>query len=133
MTPNATMNEGWQNDDHLIVLTEDESAIAMTAYNFDGSIPGYPVIGLKGWDEFIVIGPSSDAHVVPTVLLDAYQAAPYALPQEISLQSDSRFAGKIKWHLKPLVVGGSALDETNVAWISHAQRAEVDRWWNEQY
>jgi hypothetical protein len=40
-TLSKTMNEGWQNDDHLILFTEDESAKAMIAYDFDRFIPGY--------------------------------------------------------------------------------------------
>jgi hypothetical protein len=127
------MNEGWQNDDYLILITQDESASAMTAYDFDRFVPGYLLVGLKGWDEFIVINPSGALQVVPTVPLDASQTIPYVLPQPISLQPDSRFANKIKWYLKPLVFGGSPTDDTNVAWISHVQHAEVVRWWNEQY
>lgn len=127
------MNEGWQNDDYLILLTEDERAKALTAYAFDQFIPGYLLVGLKGWDEFIVRTPSGGLQVVPTVPLDASHAIPYVLPQPILLQPDSRFANKIKWYLKPLVFGGSATDDTNVAWISHAQHTEVVRWWNEQY
>jgi len=132
-TLSKTMNEGWQNDDHLILFTEDESAKAMIAYDFDRFIPGYALVGLKGWDEFIVIGPSGGLHVVPTVPLDASRAVSYVLPQPISLQADSHFTKKIKWYLKPLVLGGSSTDDTNIAWISHAQHAEVVRWWNEQY
>ncbi len=127
------MNEGWQNDDYLILLAEDESAKAMTAYDFGRFIPGYLLVGLKGWDEFIVVGPSGGLHVVPTVPLDASQAVPYVLPQPISLQADSRFTNKIKWYLKPLFFGGSPTDDGNVAWISHARHTEVVRWWNEQY
>lgn len=127
------MNEGWQNNDYLILLAEDESAKAMQAYGFDRFIPGYVLVGLKGWDEFIVVAPSGSLQVVPTVPLDASQAEPYVLPEPISLQADSRFANKIKWYLKPLVFGGSPTDETNAAWISHAQHTEVVRWWNEQY
>ncbi|QOL48188.1 hypothetical protein [Massilia litorea] len=127
------MNEGWQNDDYLILLAEDESAKAMTAYGFDRFIPGYSLVGLKGWEEFIVVSPSGSLHVVPTVPLDASHVVPCVLPQPISLQADSRFTNKIKWYLKPLVFGGSPTDDANVAWISHAQHTEVVRWWNEQY
>jgi len=34
------MNEGWQNDDYLIVLTQDESLAAMKAYR--------EAVGLRG-------------------------------------------------------------------------------------
>lgn len=128
-----TMDEGWQDNDYLILLTEDESAEAMAAYAFDRFMPGYLLVGLKTWDEFIVLSPSGHLQTVPTVPLDASRAIPYVLPQPILPQPDSRFANKIRWYLKPLVFGGSVIDDTNVAWISHAQHTEVVRWWNEQY
>ena len=127
------MNEGWQDDDYLIFLDEDESATAMRACDFDRFIPGYLLVGLKGWDEFIVADSSGTVQTVPTVPLDSSHAAPYVLPPPISLQPDSRFTGKIKWYLKPLIFGGNPTDSTNVTWISHAQHADVVRWWNEQY
>ena len=127
------MNEGWHNDDYLILLNEDERSKAMASYDFERFIPGYQFVGLKGWDEFIVVDPAGDLHVIPTVPLNASQAVPYVLPQSISLQADSRFKNKIKWYLKPLVFGGSPTDDANLAWLSHAQHAEVVRWWNDQY
>lgn len=127
------MNEGWQDDDYLILLTQDEGAIAMTAYGFDQYLPGYTLVGLRGWDDFIVIDRAGVMLTLPTVPLDATNALPFALPEQISLENDNRFTGKIKWHLKPLVFGGDPTDKTNVAWISHGQHAEIVRWWNEQY
>ena len=97
------MNEGWQNDDYFIVFTEDESLAAMKAYRFDHHLPGYTLLGLRGWDDFIVINSSGVIFTIPTLPLDASYAAPFALPQQISLEPDERFAGKIKWYTKPLV------------------------------
>lgn len=127
------MNEGWQSDDYLILLTQDESANAMPAYGFDQYLPGYTLVGLRGWDDFIVIDRAGVMLTLPTVPLDASNALPFALPEQISLENDNRFTGKIKWYLKPLVFGGDPTDKTNVAWISHEQHAELVRWWNEQY
>jgi len=127
------MNEGWQNDDYLIVLTQDESFAAMKAYRFDHYLPGCTLLGLRGWDDFIVINASGVMFTVPTLPLDVSYAAPFALPQQISLEPDDRFTGKIKWHLKPLVFGGDPSDNMNFAWITHEQHAELVIWWNEQY
>lgn len=127
------MNEGWQNDDYFIIFTEDESLAAMKAYRFDHHLPGYTLLGLRGWDDFIVINSSGVMFTIPTLPLDASYAAPFALPQQISLERDERFAGKIKWYTKPLVFGGDAADKTNIAWITHEQHAELVTWWSEQY
>lgn len=51
------MNECWQNDDYLILFTEDESLAAAKAYS-DHHLPGYTLLGRRGWDDFIVINSS---------------------------------------------------------------------------
>ena len=104
------MNEGWQNQDYLILLDRDESFAAMQAYRFDRYLPGYTLIGLKGWDDFIVINASGVMLTVPTLPLDATLAAPFTLTQQPSLHPDARFTAKIKWYLKPLVFGGDPTD-----------------------
>ena len=127
------MNEGWQDDDYLILLTEGESTDAMAAYGFDQYMPGCTLVGLRGWDDFIVIGQSGDMFTVPTVPLNASKASPFLLPPKMSLAADNRFTGKIKWYLNPLVFGGDPSEEANVAWVTHEQHAQLVRWWNEQY
>lgn len=127
------MNEGWQNDDYLIVLTQDESFAAMKAYRFDHYLRGYTLLGLKSWDDFVVINSCGVMSTVPTLPLDVSCIAPYELPQQISLEPDEQFTGKIKWYVKPLACGGDPTDQTNVAWVTHEQHAELVVWWNEQY
>ncbi|WP_238340624.1 hypothetical protein [Pseudomonas kairouanensis] len=72
------MNEGWQHDDYFIVFAEDESKAAMKAYRFDHHLPGYTLLGLKGWDDFIVINSFGVMFTIPTLPLDASYAAPFA-------------------------------------------------------
>lgn len=127
------MNEGWQNDTYFVILTQDESSAAMSAYGFDRYLPGYTLIGLKDWDDFIVINQAGVMLTLPTVPLDPCYAAPFALPQPISLEPDNRLTGKIKWHLKPLVFGGDPGDKENLTWITHEHHAELVVWWNKQY
>ena len=127
------MQQGWNNDDYLILFTPTEIAHAMAAYALDRYLPGHTVIGLRGWDDFIVTDASGVTLTVPTVPLDLRYAAAFALPGQVSLESDSRFDGKIKWYVKPLAFGGDAADEANLAWITHEKHAELVRWWNEQY
>lgn len=127
------MNEGWQNHDYLILFDQDESLAAMQAYTFDRYLPGHTLIGLKGWDDFIVINASGVMLTVPTLPLDATLAAPFTLTQQPSLHPDARFTAKIKWYLKPLVFGGDPTDSANIQWITHKQHAELVVWWNAQY
>jgi len=127
------MNEGWQNDDYLIVLTQDESIAAMEAYRFEHYLPGHTLLGLRNWNDFIVINACGVMFTVPTLPLDASCATPYALAQQITLEPDARFTGKIKWYLKPLVFGGDPTDKAYTVWITLEQHAELVIWWNEQY
>jgi hypothetical protein len=41
--------------------------------------------------------------------LDAEYLSPFQFPSEqVTLEPDPRFAGKIKWYVQPLVFGGDA-------------------------
>lgn len=127
------MQEGWNNDDYLILFTQEESASAMAAYAIDRYLPGHILIGLRSWDDFIVIDASGTVLAVPTVPLDLRYGAAFALPEQIALEADGQFDGRIKWYVKSLAFGGDATDEANLVWIAHARHAELVRWWNEQY
>jgi hypothetical protein len=105
----------------------------MVAYAIDHFLPGHVLVGLRGWDEFIVIDESGSVFAVPTVPIDLRHATTFALPEQVLLEPDARFDGKIKWYVKPLAFGGDAADETNLAWVTHEKHAELVRWWNEQY
>jgi hypothetical protein len=48
------MIEGWFGDDYLISFNEAEIASASDRYSISRFIPGYQVIGLRGWDDLIV-------------------------------------------------------------------------------
>jgi len=52
------MNEGWLNDEYLIVFSEAESTAASSKYKLSQYLSGYTLVGLRGWDDFIVINPS---------------------------------------------------------------------------
>jgi len=127
------MNEGWLNDDYLILFSEAESASASSKYKLSQYLPGYVLVGLRGWDDFIVINSTGAMCSLPTVPLDPTMAAPFSLPENLALESDGRFTGKIKWYLKPLIFGGDPQDKSNLAWVSPEQHAELVVWWNDQY
>jgi len=127
------MRQGWNDDDYLILFAPEEMAPAAAAYAIGHYLPGFTLAGIRGWDEFIVVGPDGSTLTIPTVPLDVRYAAALTLPEQISLEPDPRLDGKIKWYVKPLVFGGDASDQANMQWVTHEQHAGLVRWWNEQY
>ena len=127
------MNEGWLNDEYLVLFSEAESTSVSSKYKLSQYLPGYTLIGLRGWDDFIVINSAGAMCSLPTVPLDSTRVEPFALPKEISLKPDDRFTGKIKWYLKPVVFGGDPQDKGNLAWVSLEQHTELVVWWNDKY
>lgn len=129
------MREGWAAGDNYLILFDDaERGPAAQRYNLASILPGFALVGLLGWDDFLVRDTDQQLFSVPTVPCIKKQLAPFpeaALQQ--SLEADSRFTGRIKWYVKPLVFGGDPQAGDNMTWISHAQHAELVRWWNEQY
>ena len=95
---------------------------------------GNLLLGIAGWDDFIVRDSSSRTYRVPTVPLDPNRLTPFDLPDEpATLQPDARFIGKIKWYVKPIVFGGDPNIGDNLIWINHEQHAQLVVWWNQQY
>lgn len=127
------MIEGWSDEEYLVLLSEAESVAAMHRYQFSKYLPGCTLVGLRGWDDFIVIDRSGAMCALPTVPLHISSAEPFHLPEPLSLEPDARFAGKIKWYLTPLAFGGNAQDKENLVWLSHDQHAELVVWWNAKY
>ena len=128
------MTEGWYGDDHLILFDEAEVASASDRYAISELLPGFRVIGLRGWDDFILQDARGGTYCVPTVPAIADYVSPYALPQDGSiLEPDDRFEGKIKWYTTPVFFGGDPKVGNNVIWVSHDEHAKVVRYWNNLY
>ncbi len=128
------MNEGWHGDDYLILFDESEIASASDRYAIAQSLPGFEVLGLRSWDDFIVRDPLGHTYSVPTVPANAQHLSPFSIPKDAPrLRSDERFRGKIKWYVKPIVFGGDPNLGGNVAWVTHETHAQAVRWWNELY
>lgn len=127
------MIEGWYGDDYLILFEEDAPAVEKT-YALASYLPDHRLLGLKGWDEFIVEGEDGARFTVPTVPV---------LPQylrEFSLGSvggkltpDHQMRGKIKWYITPVVFGGDPKLGDNLTWVTLDQHAQLVRFWNEKY
>ena len=128
------MREGWYGDDYLILFDESESLSASEHYEITQFLPGYRVIGLRGWDDFILRDSNGATYTVPTLPSITAYLEPYGLPSAGStLTPDDRFQNKIKWYIKPIVFGGDPRADDNITWLSHEQHAELVRWWGDLY
>jgi hypothetical protein len=128
------MTEGWNGDDYIILFAESERATVENRYAFSTLLPGFRLLGLRGWDDFIVQDAVGCTYSIPTVPLDVQYLAPYAAHElEANLSPDSRFVGKIKWYVQPLAFGGDPELEANLSWVSHEQHCRLVKWWNDQY
>src|SRR6266550_7865891 len=127
------MREGWYQDDYLILFDESEVASVSERYTISKMLPGYQVLGLLGWDDFIVRDTEGRTYTVPTVPALPQHLSPFSIPEKPSLSSDPRFLAKVKWYLMPVVFGGDANVGKNVVWVDHDQHAQLVRWWNENY
>jgi hypothetical protein len=127
------MREGWHNEDHLILFDEAEVQAVSERYAISGLLPGYRILGLLGWDDFIVQDEVGHTYSVPTVPLDLLHLTPYASPLTVQLRDDERVRGKIKWYVTPVAFGGDPNAGNNMSWVSHEQHAQLVRWWNDLY
>ena len=127
------MKEGWFGDEHLILFDKSEIEAISVRYAIGKFLPGCRVLGLKGWDDFIIQDALGRTCTIPTVPLDTQYLSPFDIPAEEALVKDKRFEGKIKWHTQPIVFGGDPAIGENMIWVSLEEHAELVRWWNNQY
>lgn len=127
------MQEGWIGDDYYVLFSPEEGHIATREYRVAEFLPGYAVVGLVGWDDFLLRDLSGVTCRSPAVPLEAKYLHPFSVPAVSDLQSDPRFTGKIKWYTTPLFFGGDPSEGGNMIWVTHDQRREVVAWWNEKY
>ncbi len=128
------MTEGWWLDSYYVLFDEDEVPRLTTNYALDVCIPGFTLVGLKFWDDFIVRDQHGRFFSVPTVPLDLRHLHPSTAPSKSdALRTDPRFTGKIRWFVKPILFGGDPRDERNTMWVTMEQHAQLVRWWNDQY
>jgi len=127
------MTEGWHGDDYLI-LFGGEAPKFEKAYALSDLLPGYRLLGLKGWDDFIIEDGDGARFTVPTVpvLRRHLSSFPLGSGRE-DLTPDSRFHGKIKWHITPVAFGGDPSQGDNLTWVTLDQHAQLVRFWNQKY
>jgi len=127
------MVEGWHGEDYIVLFADEEASATASACGFNTALPGFSVLGLRGWQDFIVQDEAGATFTIPSVPLDTRYLASFNLPVPYDLEPDPRLTGKVKWLVKPLIFGGSSDAEENVSWVTHQQHGELVRWWNEQY
>lgn len=129
------MREGWCNDDYWSLCEDQDEAKHLTVkYGLAEYLPGYFIIGLKGWDNFILADLEGHHFLAPTVPLERATLAPFRFPAEsLRLVSDDRFTGKIKWYVKPIRFGGDPGAKDNLAWLTVDEHAQAVKWWTKFY
>lgn len=129
------MIQGWHDDDYIILFEEQSESVAMTErYAAKDSLPGYTIVGIRGWDDFILRDADGLLYTVPTVPLAAEHLRPYGFDVASAiLRADSRVADMIKWYVQSIIFGGDPLSQQNIAWITLDQHVDAVKWWNTKY
>src|SRR5919197_1707740 len=124
------MIEGWCGGDYLVLFEDGASALEQ-AYGLADSLPGYHLVGLRGWDDFIVEDATGARFTVPTVpLLPRYLKPFSAAGDQGTLSPDDRVRGRIKWYTKPIIFGGDPKLSDNVIWVTLDEHTQLVKWWN---
>lgn len=127
------MKEGWYGEDYFILFDEKESALATEEYGFLKYLEGFKVVGLLGWDDFI-LSDGLKLYSIPSVpIASEYLELIHEKKLPADLEHDERFSAKIKWYTTPIVFGGDPNSEENMVWVSHKQHRELVNYWNQQY
>ena len=127
------MTEGWYGDDYL-VLFEENAPTLERAYGLTTALPGYGLVGLRGWDDFIVEDTTGACFTVPTVPLLPEYLKPFTLPpNQPSPEVDAKVQGRIKWYITPIVLGGDPGLGENVTWVTVEEHVQLVNWWNKKY
>lgn len=128
------MREGWWKGNYFILFDEQEVVAATTRYETSRFLPGYEIVGLRGWDDFLVRNSAGAIYTVPTVPMAARYVEVFTPSvQGQDFESDVRYAGKIKWYVHPIVFGGSPSANENTVWVDHAAHSQLVRFWNDKY
>jgi hypothetical protein len=84
------MREGWHGDDYLILFDEVEIAAASDRYQIFQMLPGYQIVGLRGWDDFIVQDTAGHTYSIPTVVPDLQHLSPFVPPNDRTVLKSDR-------------------------------------------
>ena len=127
------MLEGWSGDEYYTLFDDADYPSLTQEYGVEPLLPGFSVVGLIGWDDFLLLR-KGNYFTCPTVpILSQYvtRFEPSELPPQLT--SDKNLAGRCRWYVTPLVFGGNPADDSNLIWVEYTQHRELVRWWNEKY
>jgi hypothetical protein len=127
------MTEGWNGDNYLVLFNDEEVQSASRRYDIAALLPGCLVVGLSFWDDFIVQDEHGATYTLPAVPCDSTELVRFRVPAADELVPDTRFAGKVRWFIKPVKFGGDPTATENTTWVTLAEHAEFVRWWNALY
>jgi hypothetical protein len=129
------MREGWCDDDYWSLCEDEKEAGRLTAiYGLAEYLPAYSIVGLRGWDDFILSDQHGQYFLVPTVPLEQASLVPFCFPAEsMRLESDDRYTTKIKWYVQPIRFGGDPAAKENIVWLSQDEHVQAVKWWNKFY
>lgn len=129
------MREGWCNDDYWSLCESQQEAEQLTAaYGLADYLPDLFIVGLKGWDDFILCDRAGQYFLAPTVPLERGNLAPFRFPADsLRLEPDERFTGKTKWYVKPVRFGGDPAAKENMVWLSRDEHVQAVKYWNKFY
>jgi len=69
---------------------------------------------------------------LPSLPLDIQSIKEFSLPENYTLETDERYAGNVRWYLKPEIAGGNPRDGKNLVWVSLELHADLVTWWNDK-
>ena len=128
------MIEGWHEDEYLVLFSEDEVEVMTERYGLRHFITGFRIVGLRGWDDFILRRDDGKLFTMPTVpIAQQHLKMLNTAIDSQKLKADERLSGKVKWYSQPLIFGGEPQSSENITWIDHQQHAAAVRWWNGKY
>jgi len=128
------MTEGWHDDEYLVLFSEEEVEPMTQRYGLKRFINGFRIVGLRGWDDFILQDTQGKSFIMPTVPIAIEYLKSFTLVIDFSkVRADSRFTGKVKWYAKPPIFGGDPQAKENMTWIDFEKHAEAVQWWNQKF
>ena len=128
------MIQGWHDEDYLNLFDPTESQQMKRLYALDSSFGDFQIVGLIGWDDFILCDGHGNLFRVPTVpaVVEDMKLLGFEIDPS-KVVPDARFTDRVKWYVQPVVFGGDPEQEDNMTWITLDQHAELVRWWNAKY
>jgi len=88
------MKDGWHNDEYFALYENRAEAEAATErYRLANYLPGYLIVGLKFWDDFILCDSEDKYYTVPTVPLVREELRASSFPTEsLKLRADTKLS-----------------------------------------